>query len=201
MSQNFYHKRFLETFASENIIGLFSRYSGAAKEITESWAMLEAARRYAPHIDESLVVVVGDGCSPRTGSMLAYYTKADVISLDPQMNLEHWAEHCRKQAALGWPVQRMNVQRLIVEQMPPLDCGGAPLVELYPHSHAPMGLLKASNYAWRTVIAMPCCLPLPAKLMQEPHLVYDDPHVLSPKRTIHVWSYAQEGAESCVHAG
>ena len=77
---NKYHKRFLNSFTSENVIALFSRYKGAAKEITESWGMLEAAKLVTDKIGEHIVIIAGDGCSPRTGAIFAYFTKADVES-------------------------------------------------------------------------------------------------------------------------
>lgn len=78
---NKYHSRFLRTRAAENVLGIFSRFNNAHKEITESWAMLEAAKKHGPPLDENCeVFVVGDGGSPRTGAIFAYYTKARVVS-------------------------------------------------------------------------------------------------------------------------
>jgi hypothetical protein len=183
---NTYHKRFLESHSSEYVIALFSRYKGAAKEITESWAMLEAAKRFAPNLNDSYVVVVGDGCSPRTGALIAYYTKASVVSIDPAHNEEHWAEHCTIQNKIGYPVQRLIVIKDKIENIP-MDCEGKQLVVLWPHSHAIMGKERITNYSKRIDIAMPCCIPPPHDWLLKPHITYEDDNVLSPKKTVHVW--------------
>lgn len=184
---NSYHKRFLESFCAENIIGLFSRYRGGAKEITESFAMLEAARKYVPNLGDYKVVIVGDGRSPRTGAMFAYYTKADVISLDPQMNMEHWDQHCKKQAAMGFRVQRLAALSCRVEELD-INCDGKPLLVVWPHSHADMNAVRYFNSTGKRIdIAMPCCTKVPVEFMRKPHLCYEDPNVESPKRTIRIW--------------
>lgn len=187
---NLYHKRFLSSFSSENVIGLFSRYNGAAKEITESWAMLEAAIKYVPGLDRHVAIVVGDGVSPRTGALLAYYTKADVVSVDPQFNMSHWHEHEAKQTAQGCPPQRLRLVADRIENVE-LDCGGKPCVVLWPHSHANMDNTKIVGFSERTDIAMPCCVPIPRSWMEMAHIVFDDYNVSSPKRTLHVWRKAK----------
>lgn len=188
---NLYHKRLLSSNSAENVIGLFSRYKGAAKEVTESWGMLEAAIKYVQDLNECLVVVVGDGCSPRTGALLAYLTRADVISVDPNMNMRHWEEHVGKQTAMGYPPQRLRVIADRIENIE-IDCEGRSCVVLWPHSHANMEHTRIMNHAKRTDIAMPCCVPIPKKWMEKPHIVFDDYNVLSPKRSIHVWTNYHE---------
>lgn len=185
---NLYHKRFLSSFASENIIGLFSRYKGAPKEITESWAMLEAVKTYIPNYNQCTVIIVGDGCSPRTGALLAYYTKATVISVDPNFNLDHWEDHVTKQTAMGFPPQRLTIHKSKIEDLP-LDCNQTHCVVLWPHSHANMNNTNIINYTKRTDIAMPCCIPLPKKWTEIPHITFDDFNILSPKRTLHIWNH------------
>jgi len=183
---NKYHERFLQSFACENIVALFSRYRGGPKEVTESWAMLEAAKKYVPDLNERIVIVVGDGCSPRTGALFAYFTAADVISVDPNFNLAHWGEHCEKQAAMGFPVRRMRLIAGKIEDHE-IDCGGKACVVVWPHSHAPMNAARIINYTARTDISMPCCVAIPSAWMERPHIIYSDRHVASPKRQVHVW--------------
>jgi len=67
MKINPYVKKFVDSFCSEDIIGLFAKYNNATKEITESMAMLNAAITYIPDVSNKLVIVIGDGRSPRTG--------------------------------------------------------------------------------------------------------------------------------------
>lgn len=39
---------------------------------------------------------------------------------------------------------------------------------------------------------LPCCFPIPSSFSRTPHLTYDDPHILSPRRTIHVWGRSEK---------
>lgn len=183
---NKYHKRFIESFTAENVIGIFSRYKGAAKEITESWGMLEAVKKVNIDIDNCRVFVIGDGCSPRTGVIFAYYTKADVVSIDPQFNLIHWGDHCYRQTMMGFPPERIEVVKDRVENLV-LDGKDKEVVVIWPHSHAGMEKVKIVGCKNITHIAMPCCVPIPSEFMKIPHIVYDDYNIESPKRTIHIW--------------
>lgn len=184
---NKYHAEFLSSFTSENVVGLFSRYNQAPKEITESWGILTAAKKYIPNLNDHIVVVVGDGCSPRTGALFAYYTRAEVYSIDPLHNLEHWADHSQKQAGMGFPIQRLTPHKGKIEDFL-IDCEGKPLLVVWPHSHAPMTAKSFQNYSRRSDIALPCCNPLPKGFADRPHISYEDYHIISPKRTIHVWT-------------
>ena len=183
---NIYVSRFLRSFTCENVISLFSRYNRVEKEISESWAMLEAAKRFCQDVNNCLVIVIGDGASPRTGAIFAYYSRADVISVDPGFNMSHWLEHFQKQTLMGFTPQRLRVVPKKIEDEP-IDCCGKPCIVIWPHSHAKMGTEKISGYSSRMDIAMPCCVPIPSRWMQKEHIVFDDVCVLSPKRTIHVW--------------
>lgn len=186
MAMNLYHRRFLDSYSSECLIRLFSRYRNAAKEITESWAMLEAAKKFVPDIDECVVVVVGDGCSPRTGALFAYYTKANVISIDPAMNLAHWNEHVENQTKIGFPPSRLRVVAGKAEDER-IDVGGRKVVVVWPHSHADMDGIKLHNYSERVDIVMPCCVKIPSSWMSKIHISYEDQWVESPHKTIYVW--------------
>lgn len=190
---NLYHKRFLTSFSCENVIALFSRYRGSAKEITESWAMLEAAKRFEPNLDVCMVVVVGDGCSPRTGALLAYFTKAHVVSVDPNFNMEHWREHATKQTAMGFPPQRIRLIKDKIENVE-IDCLGKPTLVLWPHSHADMNGARLVNFASRMDISMPCCVPPPRGWLERPHLTYQDFNVASPHRTMRIWTQQENAA-------
>lgn len=184
---NLYHRKFLSTLSAENVVGLFSRYKGGYKEITESWGMLEAGINYVPDLSNRLIVVIGDGCSPRTGAIFAYHTKAEVISIDPELNQDHWDEHCKKQAGMGFPVQRLTALKCKIEDLR-LNCKGKSVLVVWPHSHASMNTLVLENKGISRIdIAMPCCIPIPNQWMRKPHTVYEDVHIESPKRTIHIW--------------
>lgn len=88
-----YLSRFLQSRSCEDVVGVFSRCSNAAKEITESWGLLEAARRWVPGLDSHYVIVVGDGSLPRTATLFAFYTRCPgVWSVDPALNETKWEE-------------------------------------------------------------------------------------------------------------
>lgn len=112
---NKYLERFLRSYSSENVVALFSRYKNAAKEITESWAMLEVVMREFEDTENLMAVVVGDGCSPRTRALIAYHTKAFVYSIDPELNLNHWLDHLKKQEEMGYPVKRLKAWKMKIE--------------------------------------------------------------------------------------
>ena len=183
---NKYHKRFLDSFAAENVVALFSRYKGAHKEITESWSLLEAAKAHVPNINEHTVIVIGDGCSPRTGALFAYFTKCKVISVDPNFNLSHWEEHKNKQESMGVPVQRLTLIKDKIENIEFKDLNKDVLL-LYPHSHADMNKINLPKGSRVTIIAMPCCVAIPRNFMEVPHKMWKDYNVLSPKNEIHIW--------------
>lgn len=186
MAMNRYHKLFLESFTAENIIGVFSRYRGGPKEITESMGMLEAAKKYGPKLNEAIVYVIGDGCSPRTGSIFAYFTKANVNTVDPNFRMDHWTEHCEKQTAMGFPVQRLHLWKDKIENLL-FDSEGKDIVVVWPHSHASMNAQFVTNYKSRTDIALPCCVPVPATWMLKPHLIYQDKEIETQKNIVHIW--------------
>ncbi|MDD4996375.1 MAG: hypothetical protein PHW15_02815 [Patescibacteria group bacterium] len=183
---NKYVKRFVESFASENIIGLFSRYPNAYKEISESWALLEAAKKHVGNINDSIVIVIGDGASPRTGAIFAYFTKANVFSIDPNFNILHWIEHYDKQMKMGYTPQRLKLFKLKASEVK-INCFNKQCIVIWPHSHAPMNDFNVLNALTRIDIALPCCIPIPNNWMTIPHIVFDDINIISPKRTIHIW--------------
>lgn len=91
---------------------------------------------------------------------------------------------------MGFPVQRLNVIKSKIEDVAisVFHEPGKKVLVVWPHSHAPMLGCKfdpAPDERWD--IAMPCCYPLPAAFARTPHISYEDPWVLSPKRTVHIW--------------
>ena len=67
-------------------MGLFPN----AQEITESMACLETIRERLPEVkftsDDVVVVVIGDGRSPRTAALMALRTRWNVLSIDPALH-------------------------------------------------------------------------------------------------------------------
>ena len=185
------HIKFLESFSSENIVGLFSRYKGSAKEISESMGCLYAFRKLNLDSSKTIVLVVGDGASPRTGAIISYFTKASVISVDPNINLDHWQDHCGKQGGMGYPVKRLLVYKDKIEDLL-FDCWHRHCVIILPHSHADMRKIFVENYSSVSVISLPCCVPIPSTYARIPHMTYEDADITSDKRTFHIWSPSDE---------
>ena len=180
---NKYIERFISTRSCEDVVGLFSCCNNTKKEITESWAMLEAAKKYTEDLSKMFVLVIGDGVLPRTGALFAYYTKATVLSIDPIMNIRKF---------MAWKnAKNLEPKNLFVKDAKvedtPVALNGSDVLVIWPHSHAPMGKERISNHGRRIDIAMPCCVNIPSGFMRREHLVYEDVHVLSPKNKVHVW--------------
>jgi len=183
---NAYHSKFLNSYSAENIVGIFSRYKGSSKEITESWGMLEALCRKTKIHEDQLVIVVGDGSSPRTAALVSYFTRAEVISVDPAMNMDHWEEHKKKQSDMGFPVRRMIVLKARIEDLE-IYAEGRPCTVIFPHSHANMLRVRLVDPGVIDYISMPCCKKIHPVLMELEHSIYTDQNILSPKNEIHLW--------------
>ncbi len=147
------------------------------KEITESMAAYRAARDHLgwdmkdPNVH---VVVVGDGCTPRTGATFAFRTKWDVHSVDPVLRMKDYPE-----------ISRLRIHRCRVEET--TFESPYPTLIVAVHSHATLDNSRLSVKAPKVAaIAMPCCVPLVLN-GQDPDLEYEDYGVLSPKRTIKLW--------------
>lgn len=184
---NSYIRQFLASDSCENVVRLFSDCHNVAKEVTESWAMLVAARKTVPDVDDAKVIVVGDGALPRTGVLFAYYTKADVVSIDPIFNLTKWEIHVDRQTKMGFPPKRIELIKAKVEDVQPIDCANKTAVVVWPHSHACMDDLKIMNAKDRWDICLPCCVPIPTRWDSIIHYTFRDKRVLSPKNVVHIW--------------
>ena len=183
-----YLAEFLSTFTTECVIGLFTRYKDRApKEITESWGMLQAAKKFVPNLDNKLVFVIGDGASPRTGALFAYYTKATVVSIDPAMNLDHYKIWYDRQVAVKETPQRLTVLKEKAENYKP-SCNNKDILVVWPHSHADMNSFEPVGYSTRADIALPCCVKIPNKWLSRPHTKFSDENIMSEKNIVFVWN-------------
>jgi len=147
--------------------------------------MLEALKKYVPDYNDRTLIVVGDGRTPRTGAILAYFTLAEVITVDPNFDMLFWREHTQQQERLGFTPCRIEVHPYKIEDMH-FDIKTR-IAVIWPHSHADMNALKMPGCYSRVDIAMPCCKPIPKEWGSIPHVTYDDHNVLSPKRSVHIW--------------
>ncbi len=83
-------------------------------------------------------------------------------------------------------IPRLTIHRARIE-----DCRfrARRLVLAAVHSHVGLSVVLRSIEAEELlIIAMPCCFPVDLAPAQ---VVYDDPDVLSPRRTLHLWRFTR----------
>ncbi|MFW6090033.1 MAG: hypothetical protein ACODAB_09790 [Gemmatimonadota bacterium] len=153
-----------------------------AKEITESFAAFEAARRHLHHWIRlpALCVVVGDGARPRTAATFAVRTPWHVLSVDPALRAKTAYDKIRRLEVIPRRVEDVEVRRF-----------GTPwrVVVVAVHSHAPLeAALDKFQGRTRSVVAMPCCRP--QRVGREPDAEYRDPGVWSPHNVVRIWKGA-----------
>ena len=120
------------------------------KEWEESCAMFEAYKYLSNFRSDYGVVVVGDGHLPRTGAMIAVRSKAEVVSVDPNMNIKK--EYNINRLTLI----KDKIEDVSTEQYPDTHS----LIMLFPHAHVTNQInwdaLK-EKYSEVWVASMPCC--------------------------------------------
>lgn len=172
---------------SECIVELFSRTGKrCVKEISESFGILEAALNHIPNISNMKVYVIGDGSTPRTGVVFAYFTKANVISIDPQANLNHYNIWYNKQDKIGQTPKNIQFLKCKSSEFIP-NCEDKDILVVWPHSHAPLNSFNPVNYKSRRDIILPCCIKIVKIWQQKPHIVYVDEAIISPKNKIYIY--------------
>ena len=154
------------------------------KEITESMAMSVALWQlgFDRKREDVTVICVGDGCTPRTGALLAHLSKHTVVSVDPKMRLD------AKYSA----VQRLHViNRQIEDRACVLDLyiAATNVVIVACHSHASLslsvGVILRSLPKTIGVVSMSCCKKDDLSVM--PDTSYVDHAVWSPKNIVRIW--------------
>lgn len=154
------------------------------KEITEAMGMFSALISFAGQnmsicSDPNIVAVVfGDGTTPRLGALIATRTAWTVYSVDPNLRTKQW------------PIKRLELLRCKGEDLSSITaCQDRDVIAFFPHSHAPMKqcLEKIEKPRSLTVVAMPCCLPIPESISAKPHWSVCNPNINSPKNRICIW--------------
>lgn len=171
-----------------------SRGSKVVKEICESMGCFHAAMDHLDNVGESLVFVVGDGIKPRTACLFAFYTKANVVSIDPQMRMDFIEKDLP---------EKFNVIPQRIKCYPDLasdhlfDCRQTPAIIVLPHSHCSMdeAIKMITNYSTLSIVNLPCCVQVQTKYIEPKFLAkcdgfwhYADPEILgTPKNILYVW--------------
>lgn len=197
-----YMSRFIRRRCATDLLAL-DLFRGSAKEVTESEAMREAAARYLdldPRDSDVMVIVPGDGGTPRTGALLAFTTRWEVVSVDP--DLRRWCDaNVASGSCTAWSCRPATIRRLTVVPHRVEDAAGRVLVEppskvavLACHSHASLDAsldVVCASYprSQIRVAAMGCCFE--QTITGRVHdAEYIDDGVASPHRVVRIWKAA-----------
>ena len=157
------------------------------KEISEASSItrfLHKQYRSWTKYSDVLVVVVGDGASPRVGAMLAFRTNWNVVSIDPLLRDDSKWNGIKKLYLISKRYEDVNTQDI-----------EAPLhnftLYVFPHAHVEINealrVLQPVFGIAAGVVAMPCCQKQDVVDDIYPTLVVEDFGCLSPRRTIKLW--------------
>jgi len=152
-----------------------------AKEITESFALYHAYHKFLRKTvsDQTQVVVIGDGSTPRTAALFAFKTKHVCSSIDPGLRED-----------TNWD----GIDNLYTYKMPlrgycfPRGIPSHTIIIL-PHSHVPHAELTSFLKMLRRwdCISMACCVENEGVFQSSPDIEYADWGVWSPHRMIKIW--------------
>ena len=169
--RNKYMNQFISLKCSADMLAW--RLFPNAKEITESFACYEATKHLPVNLgDKIVVIVVGDGHTPRTAATFAMRSRWDTYSVDPNLT--------RK-----WPdLRRVNVCQGEIERWN-FSFDRTTIIVL-PHAHVLVDTcLKQIQAPERHVISLQCCVK--HNLEIPPCLEYRDSNVWSPENLIKIW--------------
>ncbi len=134
---------------------LFAHATKPAKEMTESFSALVHLRPHFPRVGPFRVLHVGDGAHARTAALFALKTRAQNISVDPEVNValvSNWQQE--------YAVERFSFHRARVEDtyerlsaLPPM-----PLFVTFVHAHVDVDAVLA-RLDWHAAYTLACCVP------------------------------------------
>jgi hypothetical protein len=175
-----------------------SGFFPTCKEITETMAVFEAARNklgLSYSREDVLAVAVGDGVWPRTALYVAYMSKWKSVSVDPLLRVDHPKVRTAMEKA-----RRLELLPQRVEDVEIDASGFSDVVFLFVHSHASLHAAVSSLRGLAEdcrvhAVSMPCCFG--DDLGLEPSETFEDPLVLSVKRTLQIYrSFPLPGREA-----
>lgn len=177
------HTNYIDWFMKSKMAPdlLINKMFPDCKEITESWAMMMAARRICNENGIKLsdpnvsCIVVGDGTRARTGAVMAFSTNWNVVSVDPEMNLAQLLTSDKK------PFKRLQRVKDRIENVS-FDLDHVFII--HPHSHAKLSNSLKSINGRRHLISMQCCVKDDIK---DPTFECKDEYVHSPHNLVRCW--------------
>ena len=134
---------------------LFANAQRPAKEMTESYSALVHLRPYMREPLPLRVVHVGDGAHCRTGALFSLKSRAENISVDPEVNaplVEAWRDRFGIRR-LEW--RKASIFEVIAElnALPPM-----PTLVTFVHAHVCVDDVL-SALRWDAAFSLACCLP------------------------------------------
>ena len=170
--------RYLNELFALKCCGDLAPFFPNAKEVTESFALYTAARKYIGHAflkDPNISVLCpGDGTAPRTAATFALRSRWTAYSVDPlmrpkQVNGRHFVDRLHAIAADANTFQ-LRAPRVLVA-----SC----------HSHAKLSEVLRGIEAERIdIISLPCCAQ---DNIGAPTHTYRDPAVWSPQNRVNIY--------------
>ncbi|KAF4674526.1 hypothetical protein FOL47_009051 [Perkinsus chesapeaki] len=166
------------------------------KEVSESMAAFHAVRRHLfPGIGMNQrdvgCVVVGDGSTPRAAALFAYRTSWRVWSIDPQLNATQYEGQVNRLHLLDKRIEDCRLSNPSIRAWV-IVCVHAHLRSLQDAVDCCIVSGKPGKLA--LVVAMPCCNNYSTMLLDSrknalgPMEEYQDWGILSPHRTVRVWT-------------
>jgi hypothetical protein len=178
-----YLDRLMRRGCFEALWPLFAKAERPAKELTESYSALVHMRPFMLAPGPCRVLHVGDGAHARTGAMFSLKTRAQSISVDPQLNLalvESWRQRF---GIRGLICKRARIQDIASElnELPPMRT-----LVTFVHAHVPVDDVLR-QLRWDVAFTLACCHP--TRQLTRCHTIHSggsDPSVLSGARTYQV---------------
>lgn len=168
-----YVDKFLNSYS--RLVHLFPQ--AKSKEITETMSAVECLYRVLrpDRKDRSIVCyVVADGCTPRTGAVIAVSSAFTVYSIDPIMNMKRSAS-----------IDRLEACKCKCEDFDKIHLNASLSIIVAVHSHANLRDFWNRVPDPKIAVAIPCCVPQETSIPSTGS--YSDPYNLSPARTVVYW--------------
>lgn len=160
--KNHYLSGFLKLNCSGQLMELFSQSANPYKEITESMCAYKNAREYINIKNSSeIFIMVGDGSLALTGSLFAFLTNGDALSIDPKLNLEkvcHWRER-EKVKRIHFCSTKFQEFAENFRNYIPMDIKKYPYNLICVHAHVNLEELHKFLPNWKYLFTNPCCNP------------------------------------------
>jgi len=178
-----YLDRLMRRSSFEALWPLFAKGIRPAKEMTESFSALVHLRHFLEGDGPYRVLHVGDGAHARTAAMFSLKTKAENISVDPELNVSLVEEWRARFGVRRFAARKARIQDVAAEvnALPPM-----PTFVTFVHAHVSTDhVLDQLN--WVAAFTLSCCVP--GKQLTRTHQIVDsgiDQNVMSSGRTYQV---------------